>query len=476
MRKAIRSVLAVVFLPACGLLAPGPLWGAETETAKDEQTLKAAKIGTDGPALLEFFRKRTPNPADEKRIAALVKDLGSSTFRVRLKATKELTATGPNALPALRRALKDKDVEVQSRAKQCIATIERQSPPALARAAVRLLAVRKPANACAVLLAYLPFAADEDIEEEVRTALPALGGKDGKADAALVAALKDKLASRRAAAASAVAQVGSAEQRQAVRALLKDRDNGVRFQAAQGLVYGNDKTAVPVLVAMLGEGPLDLALKAEDLLSVLAGAEVTKVELKADAASRKKVHQAWAAWWKANEAKIDLKKGLNARAARVLRARRVAKRCVDSLRNLDIPAFKKTLHFPMYMQGGPNGKNQAKTEKDIDQVFAQLKQVPEEVKKQFKMMKFNFKKVVGVDDYLKVASPAEKNFLKQFRKADLLIVHVDITMTGMGKGMQATQNTSLFVRLVGGRAYVNGFGDTHMAAQKKMQPPKKKKK
>jgi len=65
---------------------------------------------------------------------------------------------------------------------------------------VRALRVKAPADAAAVLLAYLPAAETEAVEEEVLTSLVVLGVHDGKVDAPVVAALKDKVGCRRAAA------------------------------------------------------------------------------------------------------------------------------------------------------------------------------------------------------------------------------------------------------------------------------------
>ena len=51
-------------IPPVMVLLLFPLQGAEPNpSAADEQLLKAAKIGTDGPALLDFFRKRTDQAA-----------------------------------------------------------------------------------------------------------------------------------------------------------------------------------------------------------------------------------------------------------------------------------------------------------------------------------------------------------------------------------------------------------------------------
>ena len=43
----------------------------------DEKTLKGAGLAADGPALLKFFRDRTPSAEKRARLAALVRQLGS---------------------------------------------------------------------------------------------------------------------------------------------------------------------------------------------------------------------------------------------------------------------------------------------------------------------------------------------------------------------------------------------------------------
>src|SRR5438046_4714972 len=62
-----------------------------TDTAEDEALLKSAKIATDGPALLEFFRKRTLTDADRTKITVCIRQLGDGSFKVREVASKELT-------------------------------------------------------------------------------------------------------------------------------------------------------------------------------------------------------------------------------------------------------------------------------------------------------------------------------------------------------------------------------------------------
>src|SRR5437879_990275 len=84
---------------------------AAADTARDEQLLKGAGAGTDGPGLLAFFRKRAPTEEDRRRADELVTLLGRKTFREREKASKGLIALGLAARPALARAAGDKDAE-----------------------------------------------------------------------------------------------------------------------------------------------------------------------------------------------------------------------------------------------------------------------------------------------------------------------------------------------------------------------------
>src|SRR5205807_6042211 len=55
-------------------------------SAADEQRVAAAKIATDGPALVEFLRKRTLDDDRRKKIEGLIRKLGDSSFDARESA------------------------------------------------------------------------------------------------------------------------------------------------------------------------------------------------------------------------------------------------------------------------------------------------------------------------------------------------------------------------------------------------------
>jgi hypothetical protein len=296
---------AVVVLAASGT---GPAAKTDAVLADAEKTLRDAKVAVDGPALLKFFQQRTFSDAERKKLADTVRLLGDRSFRVRKKASQDLLTAGRPALPFLKPARNDADLEIARRAEQLVNRIESGFDVDLTSAGARVLAARKPAGATRVLLAYLPMIDDELLEEPVFAALAQVGLRDGKINPALTAALRDREPMRRAGAAF-VHGKGSPELRKALRPLLTDADTRVRFQAAMPLVRSGDKTALAPLLAVLQDGPEHLAYQVEGLLFQIGGENSPKdAALGTTADERRKCRAAWAAWWKANEARVNLAK------------------------------------------------------------------------------------------------------------------------------------------------------------------------
>jgi hypothetical protein len=175
-------------------------------------------------------------------------------------------------------------------------------------AAAALLAVRKPAQAAEVLLAYLPFLEEEEAEKAIFESLRALGVKAGKIEPALRSALESKVVRQRAAAAWVLGRLAKPEDRALVLPLLDDPVPAVRFRAAESLIAGKDRRGLPVLVALLETGPVALACEAESLLNVVAGEKAPPVSLGDAEVERKKCHAAWLSWWRDHGARLDLAK------------------------------------------------------------------------------------------------------------------------------------------------------------------------
>lgn len=296
-RAVFLCALLAVFAPAA---EPDP-------REYDKNLLQQAGLPTDAPGLLQFFRSRTFNDASRQRAAELIKQLGNDDFDIREKAMKNIVILGASAESFLRRATENSDPEIVRRASECLERLKlaRVGPDHVA-AAARVLTAHQPAATVETFLEYLPSAADEPLEEEIAGLLAVVGIVNGKPHPALTAAAQDKLAVRRLAATGALARAGG-EHRETVRKLLADPDHRVRLFAAQALIAVHDKSGVPALIGLLGDGPLGLVWNLEDQLCRIAGDKSPSPLLDpGNAASRLKCQAAWEAWWKATGDTLDL--------------------------------------------------------------------------------------------------------------------------------------------------------------------------
>jgi hypothetical protein len=340
------------WLPVCVLLTfQARAYEAEAAPAADpadEALLRAEGITPDGQGLLEFFRRRTCSPEDEKRAADLVRQLGDERYEVRQRASAALVALGAAAVPHLTQAAKDHDPEVKRRSRECLEQIAPAKHASLAGAAVRLLAVRAPDGATEALVRFLPWARDETVEEEATQALLVLARRTGRPDPALTTALADPSPVRRGAAALIVARLDEAAQRERVRRLLQDDEPLVRLRAAQGLLAAGRKEAVPTLISLLA-GPAPVAGQAEELLSALAGAKAPNTSHPDP--DRRTV---WQTWWKAHQAEIEPGRlGADALVfSPMRRAAAVTRRFLDGLVRGDATAVRATTALPLSIAGG----------------------------------------------------------------------------------------------------------------------------
>lgn len=311
-RAAVRLLLTdgddkVRHYAARGLLGERYSTLASDLDGSDEKMLMDGKVATDTAGLLAFFRSRTLSEADQQQMTQLIRQLGSDQFALREEAAQKIVSRGESALPFLRPAIRDPDAEVARRAERCLREIEGGPGPALPIAATRVLARRPSPEAIPVLLAFLPFVNDESVEEEVLNVVCFLSVKQGKIDPGLLAALKDPLAARRGGAAFVLGLVGDAEQCQAIGPLLRDPDRKVQFRAAQGMLAAKDRAGVATLLSLLGDAPTEMVWQVEALLQRIAGEQSLAIPTNDGSKEvRQKVQQAWTAWWRENETKLEL--------------------------------------------------------------------------------------------------------------------------------------------------------------------------
>ncbi len=302
-----RSSLATCFAwcALSGLLTPA--CAADPQWAYAERVLRKAGAKTDGSGLLQFIRAQTLSEEQRKALADKVRSLGAADFAEREKVSRELASLGSVALPYLRPAVDDPDLEIARRARRCIERIQHNPHPSVVALAVQMVKVRHPPGAAAVLLDYLPSVEDQALEQTWLDALRAVGWRGGRPDPVLLAAQKDSRALYRAAAAHVLGRGDSAETRQRVAPMLDDSDARVRFETAAALARFGDKKAVAVLLALLDDGPFTLACHAEYLLRILAEDRSPEASLdKDDLVARKQCRTAWETWWKTEGARVDL--------------------------------------------------------------------------------------------------------------------------------------------------------------------------
>jgi hypothetical protein len=283
---------------------------AEEDLKADLAVLRAGGMSTDSKDLLAFFRKRTVSEAMRVKVAALIRQLGSDEYEERQKAQSDLVDIGAPARPQLRDALDNRDLEIRRRARWALDKIGTASSEAnLLAAGARVLAGRKAAGACEVLLDFLPSIEEPDTADDVARVLSRLAlGKDDKPDPVLLKALSDRHPIKRWAAAVALDRAAGKTHRAAVRKLLKDDNPGVRRRVALSLIEGQDKEGVPALIGLLGSSSADADAAEQVLLSIAGDKAPTPPDDTDNPAARQRYRKAWADWWKDNGDSLDLAK------------------------------------------------------------------------------------------------------------------------------------------------------------------------
>jgi HEAT repeat protein len=268
----------------------------------------------DGKQLLDEFRSRTLSDEERGRVLEWIGKLEDDSPAVRDKAAENLIGMGPRAASLLRQRMDRQDAASSERqrravrmARQCLDTVEGDELKPLPDAAPRLLALRRPEGTVETILAYLPFAESETLAGQLIDVLADAGFTEGKANLTLLRALEDKVSVRRAAAAVALCK-GKADENTlpAVRKLLRDSDAVVRLRTAIALAQRGDKSAVPVLIDLLADLPLDQVWEAEDVLTTLAGDKSPSERVGKDKATRTASIKVWKTWWRKEEKTVDL--------------------------------------------------------------------------------------------------------------------------------------------------------------------------
>jgi hypothetical protein len=282
---------------------------AEPDTFKDDlKIVRESGLKGEGPDLLEYFRKKTLKQPDPKEIAALVKQLGDEDFGTREKAFTTLVSMGASALAGIKAEENDPDLEVRERVADLKKRIDTKAEPILQAAAARMIAKLKPDGAADSLMAFVPFASDPMVVDEICKTLGAVAVHNGKVEPVILKSLNDAIAIKRGAAGEALARSGVKEEFPNMKKLLKDGDVSVRYRVCTAMMTLQDKDIVPVMIDLLGELSPNQLWPIEEALLRLAGDKGPSVALGNDPVARKACRDAWSKWYAANEKTIDIAK------------------------------------------------------------------------------------------------------------------------------------------------------------------------
>ncbi len=414
-----------------------------------EKLLQAKKVATDATGLLEFFRRNTPTSAEEKDIDRLIGQLGNRSYRVRAKAAQALTAHGPRALAHLHLALSKVDLETQVSLEKCIREITANADPEVYAAATRLLGARKPDQAPAVLLQYLPYAWARSIQSAVLETLVKVATGSDRVHPALLASLQDPALARRAAAAFLVGKYGSAEDRKKVRQLLTDPEALVRLHAAQGLLAAQDTSGVPVLLAILGDGPYAAAQKADEVLQLLAAGAGPRVSLADEKHVRQKCQAAWRRWWQDTGGKLDWSEVSAAVPweSRLAGAQQVSQRFVHGLLAGNLRELEEATAIPFYIGSMPGGHVKINSREDFNKIFRDAGQSAAAA------IKVEILASIPAAEYLPRASQKNQDLLRALGTTDLYVV----TVAARTSQLSRQERLALLIRRQRGRPLVVGF-------------------
>jgi HEAT repeat protein len=328
-----------------------------------------------GEALLKEFRARLLPDTDYARALTLINQLDQESVDEREKACAALIALGPRVIPLVRQVLPSGKPHLTAYGGKVLKALEKESLPTLPGAASRLLALRLGEGALPTLLAYLPFAPAPEQAMQMQELIVRLGWKEGQPAAILGQTLRDPVGDRRAAAALALLRRGPRtednqpappprpEHRAAVARLLDDSDRRVRFTVGLALAELGERSAVPVLIALLTDLPLDQAGEVEEWLANLAGDNAPTVGLSDDPAQRKRCRDAWNQWWTAQGSRVDLARAgtVSPTLGRLLIVESYnATRRSGTVAELELNGKVRwqinNLQYPMDVQALPNGR------------------------------------------------------------------------------------------------------------------------
>ncbi len=224
---------------------------AMDNATEDEKTLADAGLKSDGNSLIQFLARRSEDKVDPIQIKALITKLGDDNFDIREQTSATLNAIGIAALPDLKTASKNPDVEISRRAKDCIQKIEEGSRKFVVAASVRLLGAKKPEGALTALINYSQFSELDQTTEDLIAAITATGSDNGTPSKIILEAIRGNKPLAKTICAEALANINPELFKKEALALLNSEEPRVRYKIALAFAKLGDKRSIEPLVSSI---------------------------------------------------------------------------------------------------------------------------------------------------------------------------------------------------------------------------------
>jgi HEAT repeat protein len=286
-QKMIRAgfVAAIVAVGSSSLRA-------QDAAQMHEELLLKYGIQPSAESIREYLQQLHPGIDAQRRIQALVEQLGDDDYFVRDRATRQLLRLPRGATEILRKALESDDPEVRWRADQVLKNTSTTTSQVL-NAAFSVIEKRKIKGLTTDLLQTIPYCDSQTLKQSAYRALSATAQE---ADAPLLREnLKYEDPDLRIAAIEAlVALLGEAAVSD-IAPLRKDVDDQSALIAARHLLNFGDRSALNDLVRLLESPTLKVRLQAVRALRAASGKSFHFIAYEEDA-SRAEAINAWQNW------------------------------------------------------------------------------------------------------------------------------------------------------------------------------------
>ena len=291
------ALLRTILLLTAALHAP--VGRAQDEVNAELQTLgpylaTLEKFGVppDGAGAVNYLRGLRPHPEREQEVADLLKQLGDGSFQTREAATQQLLRMPNLPIALVSAAAEHKDPEVRWRAREVLQQSQSKSADVLF-AALKAIAVFRPADAAPELLYVLPLCREPHLRDAAIDALRRAAAPEDRP--LLQKALAGDSQPVRLAAIVGLTSITPKEDRARLHPQLDDRNDAVSLETARWLADLGDRTALPALVRLLDAQQQDVRSAAALTLRGLSGMNMGFISYNS-AAERRDAVKRWRTW------------------------------------------------------------------------------------------------------------------------------------------------------------------------------------